>query len=308
MTQQITATIAVLMSATLLTTPALAQKKSNAKTTPALSVVPLAWMHSDVGEAWRSGYRGQGVTVTVVDDFRSRSRFDANLSGKKESLRHGEWTLKEASLIAPSAKMVAHDFNSKKKVKLNFGLNVLNVSYGTVSTSNLSAFRWSAQDQSIIQYAHQGSAVVAKSAGNEYGLAVGQASSSRQLDFLNRELIGARSAIFVGALNAHGTVQNPATMADYSNIAGHNSAVQNQFLVVGVDRAKTQLQGTSFAAPVVSAYAAILGSKFTQATPTQVTNQLLNTARTDTILGYSPSIHGKGEASISRAMAPISIR
>ncbi|MFM2349671.1 MAG: hypothetical protein RIR04_637, partial [Pseudomonadota bacterium] len=42
-------------------------------------------------------------------------------------------------------------------------------------------------------------------------------------------------------------------------------------------------------------------------TPLQITNQLLDTARTDTILGYDVSIHGQGEASLSRALAPVSI-
>ena len=43
-------------------------------------------------------------------------------------------------------------------------------------------------------------------------------------------------------------------------------------------------------------------------TPTQIASRLLNTARTDTINGYDRSVHGRGEASITRAMAPASIR
>jgi subtilisin family serine protease len=174
--------------------------------------------------------------------------------------------------------------------------------------SSLSSFRWSAQEKSIIDHARKGLAVISKAAGNDYGLAVGQPTPGRQLDFLNKDLIGAQSAIFVGALSAHGTVENPASMADYSNIAGQNVTVQNHFLVVGVDAAKTNLYGTSFAAPTVSGYAAIVGSKFTKASATQVVNQLLNTARTDTIRNFDPNVHGKGEASVSRALAPVSIR
>ena len=62
------------------------------------------------------------------------------------------------------------------------------------------------------------------------------------------------------------------------------------------------------AAPVVSSYSAVLGSKFTRATPTQIVDRLLSTARTDTIANYDVGIHGRGEASISRALAPASIR
>jgi subtilisin family serine protease len=79
-------------------------------------------------------------------------------------------------------------------------------------------------------------------------------------------------------------------------------------LVVGVEGNKTGLYGTSFAAPIISGYAAILGSKFTTATPTQITNQLLNTARKDTVLGYNPQLHGRGEASIKNALAPVTIQ
>ena len=77
---------------------------------------------------------------------------------------------------------------------------------------------------------------------------------------------------------------------------------------MGVEGNKTGLYGTSFAAPIVSGYAAIIGSKFTSANATQITNQLLNTARQDTIASYNASIHGRGEASLTRALAPVAIK
>ena len=70
--------------------------------------------------------------------------------------------------------------------------------------------------------------------------------------------------------------------ASYSNSAGDNVLVRNNFLTVGVAGDKTGLYGTSFAAPSVSGYAAVLGSKFTSATLTQIINLLLTTARQDT--------------------------
>jgi subtilisin family serine protease len=98
-------------------------------------------------------------------------------------------------------------------------------------------------------------------------------------------------------------------MASYSNVAGTSPVVQRNFLVVGVDSsAMGGLAGTSFAAPIVSGYAAIVGSKFTTANATAVANQLLNTARTDTVTGYNAAIYGRGEASLTRALAPASIR
>jgi subtilisin family serine protease len=266
------------------------------------------WMSVEVGQAWSQGYRGQGTTITVVDDFSSSSIFRGNLNGVVQVGRHGDWTYTESKLIAPLATMRAIDFNSRNAVPLNRGLNVLNLSYGMMAPAGYTNVGWSTKEASIINYAKTGTAIIAKAAGNDSGVAVGAADRRGQLDYLNRDLIGSQTAIFVGALSTNGTVNTPAKIASYSNVAGTNVAVQNKFLVVGVDSAKTGLAGTSFAAPVISGYAAILGSKFKTATPVQITNQLLNTARRDTIAGYNVAIHGKGEASIARALAPVSIK
>jgi len=277
----------------------------SAAVAPAQEVRP--WMHSETGEAWRLGYRGQGTSITVIDDFRSNYGIYGDLRGFTELRRYGDWTALEASLIAPSAKVYAHDFGDTRTVKLQRGLNTLNLSYGMIAADGYSGVRWSQRESSIIGYARDGKAVFVKAAGND-AVAVGAANASGQVDYLNRDLIGKQSAIFVGALDAHPTVGNKASLAWYSNTAGSNTTVQDQFLVVGVTGDITGLYGTSFAAPIVSGYASILGSKFTKATPTQIRNQLLTTARQDTITGYSADLHGRGEASIARALAPSAIR
>ncbi len=263
------------------------------------------WMSPEIGDAWRQGYKGSGVTITVIDDFKSGNFYYGNLGAGTQARRHGEWTTLEASMIAPSATMRTQDFSSGQTVRLNRGMNVLNLSYGMYAAAGYSANQigWSAQESSIISYAKNGQAVIAKAAGNDR-VAVGAANAAGQVDYLNAALIGAPTAIFVGALDRNGTPEQKAALAYYSNFAGDNVAVQNKFLTVGVRGDVTGLYGTSFAAPVIAGYAAVLGSKFTKATPTQITNQLLTSARTDTIQGYSASIHGRGEASISRALAP----
>lgn len=149
--------------------------------------------------------------------------------------------------------------------------------------------------------------MVAKAAGND-AVAVNGVNSSGLADYLNRALIGSQTGLFVGALDKNGTTTAKASLAWYSNYAGTDVNVQNKFLVVGVEGSKTGLYGTSFAAPVISGYSAVLGSKFTAASATQITNQLLNTARTDTITNYNKAVHGRGEASLSRALAPVAIR
>jgi subtilisin family serine protease len=267
-----------------------------------------SWMHTDVGAAWKLGYKGQNTNITVVDDFKSRSLIQGKLTNVIQSGRHGQWTAFEASLIAPSATIRAQDYTAGTSIPLAKGLNVINLSYGMMAPKGYSAVGWSAQESSIINHAKKGAAIVSKAAGNDGSIAVGAATRQGQIDYLNRDLIGAKTAIFVGALNSNGSTAVPATMASYSNIAGSNTVVQNQFISVGVESSKTGLAGTSFAAPIVTGYAAILGSKFQSATPVQITNQLLSTARKDTIRGYNPAIHGRGEASLSRALAPVTIK
>jgi subtilisin family serine protease len=267
-----------------------------------------SWMHADVGAAWKQGFRGQGTTITVVDDFNSNYTIRGKLTNVAQVGRHGQWTAFESSLIAPAAAIRAQDYTAGRAITLGRGLNVINLSYGMMAAKGYANVGWSAQETSIINHAKTGAAIVSKAAGNDSGIAVGAPTRQGQMDYLNRDLIGAKTAIFVGALNSNGTTTTPATMASYSNVAGTNPAVQKQFLVVGVEASKTGLAGTSFAAPVITGYAAILGSKFATATPTQITNQLLNTARKDTIRGYNVAVHGRGEASLSRALAPVSIR
>jgi subtilisin family serine protease len=267
-----------------------------------------SWMHGDVQDAWALGYTGRGANITVIDDFNSGYRFNGNLSGSVESLTHGEWTRKEAAMIATGARVFSKDFTTNSTaVKLQRGFNAMNLSYGVFANDGLSSIRWGRQETSLIGFARDGKAVVVKAAGNDR-VAVGAANSSGRVDYLNRDLIGKQSAIFVGALSDNGSVDKPASMASYSNFAGSNTTVQNQFLVVGVKGSETGLYGTSFAAPVVTGYAAIVRNKFSRATHTEVANQLLGTARQDTILNYNAAVHGRGEASLSRALAPVSIK
>ncbi|WP_203570002.1 MULTISPECIES: S8 family serine peptidase [Deefgea] len=267
------------------------------------------WMHTDVKAAWDKGYKGQGTNVYVVDDFSSANKFSGNLIGANQTQRHGEWTSAEINAIAPSGNMTRVDFNTNNAVALSkTGLNVINASYGLYARSGYSVNQlgFGNLHGSLISAAKNGAAIVVKAAGNN-SVAV-NGSYAGNSDYLNLALIGAPTAIFVGALNSNGSVTSKAAIASYSNYAGNDIRVQNQFLMVGVEGNKTNLYGTSFAAPIISGYSQILGSKFTNANAAQITKQLLTTARTDTIQGYNPAIHGKGEASLSRALSPVSLK
>jgi subtilisin family serine protease len=212
-------------------------------------------------------------------------------------------------MIAPLAGIRTQDFADSAAVVAGEGLNVLNLSYAMIGLNGyrLAQIAWSPREASIIQTAREGSGIVVKAAGND-GVAVGASTATGRKDYLNSALIGTRTTLFVGALDRHGSVDDPATIASYSNIAGNNRRVQRRFVTVGVPGSETYLYGTSFAAPVVSGYAAILGSKFRRASPIHIVNRIVRTARSDTIADYNPAVHGSGEASLSRALAPLRIR
>lgn len=265
--------------------------------------VLYSWMSTDLQGAWDDGFTGSGVTMTFVDDFSSRSKYFGNLGDGLSRLRHGEWTSKQGGMVAPGATIVRDDFYGDGAISLASGFNVLNLSYGWVETDAQFAVDGFRDLESSIIAASDGDAFIAKSAGND-AIAVGGLITSGPYagtrDQLGLALIGGTSVIFVGALTDNGS----GTLASYSNYAGESA--QDQFLVVGVNSGDTGLAGTSFAAPIVAGYGAILASKFTTASPTQVADQLLNTASDLGATDVDP-IFGRGEANLSLALSPVSI-
>jgi subtilisin family serine protease len=124
----------------------------------------------------------------------------------------------------------------------------------------------------------------------------------------------------VGALDKNGTVASKATIATYSNYAGANTAISDRFVTaygnmpwttgsVKINGSNFGVeQGTSFAAPLVAGYAAVIGQKFPNLDAVKISSIILDTARYDT-LSCNPNcdvtLYGKGEASLSRALAPV---
>ncbi len=253
----------------------------------------------EVWAAWAQGYKGQNTVINVHDDFTTVAGFN-----------HGAWVSLFASSTAPSASVVGHQYGGQAIVGITPNkLNIFNMSYGKYSPTGTGSLV--ASTAAIIGYAQKGQAVVTFAAGNDaipMGGVVKLGEMRGRIDIMAVPLAGQPSALIVGALSTNGTTSKPASMAGYSNTASASPVFQKNFLVVGVDTSAGIPAGTSYAAPIVAGYAAILGSKFTTASATAVTNQLLTTARTDTVAGYNPAIHGRGEASISRALAPVSIR
>jgi hypothetical protein len=170
-------------------------------------------------------------------------------------------------------------------------------------------------------------AVVVKAAGND-GILADKEPLNKSL--ATNSNINPRLLI-VGALNRAGFTSSLATIESYSNIAGSDSSVSSRFLVAsgttpfsngymarngvaiegttfGPDGSALSATGTSYAAPRVAGYVAILRSKFPNLDAVKSSSIILDTARYDTLTcnpNCDPAIYGKGEASLSRALAPV---
>jgi len=174
-------------------------------------------------------------------------------------------------------------------------------------------------------------AVVVKAAGNDGASGVYANQEPLVKALANIPSINTRLLV-VGALNYAGSTITPASIMSYSNKAGTDLSIQSRYLVAsgttpftegsiavnGVPVSATTSfdpngqhlgnVGTSYAAPRVAGYVAIVEQKFPNLTPVSTASILLQTARYDTLTCYpncDPAIYGAGEASLSRALAPV---
>ncbi|MRD55184.1 S8 family serine peptidase [Betaproteobacteria bacterium LSUCC0115] len=183
-------------------------------------------------------------------------------------------------------------------------LKVVNLSLGGTSSNPVT--NRAAYDHQLA-YANASvvpDAIFVKAAGNS-----GCTISITNCDPLNAVFYNSNTfknkTIIVGALSQAG-----GSMASYSNKAG---AYYDRFLVAdgrGMQQADgSYMQGTSFAAPRVSGYAAILRQKFPNLNAEKSSLILLDTAKWSSSWGTkSPTtqaVYGMGEANLSRALAPV---
>lgn len=276
------------------------------------------WMSGEVKTSgWDKGYSGQGTQIVVFDFFSSTDPFYAKLDGVSVNARHGSHVGKTTRLLAPNSTLRYVDYYNTQMTAMPIDknkINIINASLGLFTDKDLikpGEVFGNTLVRDMISHAKNATAVVVKAAGNDsvnMGDALTSGTKADKEDGLNTSLVTSNSVIYAGALSNFGTVANKASMASYSNKAGNDVEFQKRFLVTGVRSYKIGYGGTSFAAPIISGYASIVGSKFKTATPTQITNQLLNTARTDTLMNYDPAIYGKGEVSLTRALAPVSLK
>lgn len=167
-------------------------------------------------------------------------------------------------------------------------------------------------------------AVITKASGND-AITTEKDPLSYKLAYDN--LVASR-LLLVGALASTGSsVDAPRVMAYYSTLVGTDLNIQLRFLTAlggspydyydlaidGADIARGV--GTSYAAPCVAGYVAVVRQKFPNLTAPNAADIMLATARYDTLSCYTPgngptggcdtSKYGRGEASLSRALAPV---
>jgi hypothetical protein len=282
---------------------------------------------SDVLAAWNAGWTGSGKNVLTIDSYSSIGTCTT------ASTCHGITTMMISDLVAPGASKFALDWSLATTAKTISGttlgtptnMNAINMSYGTNQAGTTAAINFLTGATSIANLTVTG-AVLTKAAGNDYGQDTYSYVAGG--DYFVKGLVDNSSTVtrllIVGALNKNGTTSSPATIASYSNHAGTTAAAQNRFIVAngnapyangGVAINGSSIVGynggnvgTSYAAPVVAGYAAIVMQKFPNLNAANTSNIILDTARTDTLSctpNCDPAIYGKGEASLSRALAPV---
>ena len=133
--------------------------------------------------------------------------------------------------------------------------------------------------------------VITMSAGNGGG----QTLSESPLNLTVYNSTYKNDLIIVGALGTDGNI------ASYSATAG---AAADRFVVdYGTSTMCTTTnicQGTSYSAPRVAGYAAIIKQKYPNATGSQIASAILNTAVLKP--GWDPAIYGKGQVDLTAAL------
>ena len=279
---------------------------------------------ADVLAAWNNGWTGNGKNILTVDYFSS-----ANSCGFfNVTACHGIITsLISGITTAPGATKYLLDWNGTDTVR-NFNgttatptsMNVVNLSYTYVGQGAQTASNQVANFlKSNYQSFNLSNAVITKAAGNS--------SVTSNNDILSKTLAYNSSIaprlLIVGAVSGNGTTSSPVNISYYSNTAGTDLALANRFVLANgnapwstfdvkinnsVIPGSSSNMGTSYAAPLVAGYAAIIQQKFPGLNAANTSNIILDTARYDTLTCYpscNTSIYGKGEASLSRALAPV---
>lgn len=301
----------------------------------------------EVIDAWNKGWTGKDVNVLIEDEFTGQHGVITGLLAYRYAPGANFYGL---NIVAKpyATDVFFNQLNSDQSGSYgsNIKLGVVNQSY----TANIASLirrdqnsgAWTPEELSGARIAYTGSqvstinrmkdagvsgqltkfnfsdAVITKAAGNDNILAEYEPLNW----FLAKDNNINSRLLIVGALSQAGSLSSPSNLASYSNTAGNDADVSSRFLVASGTtpfysgqvaiggNSVNQGDGTSFAAPRVAGYVAIVRSKFPNLNASNTASILLDTARYDTLACSKnggvcdPKIYGKGEASLSRALAP----
>ena len=298
----------------------------------------------EVLAAWNQGWIGQGIKVMIEDDIEKEhgvvtatlvsryapgaSLYGINVFSKTSNGQVFDNTLGQIpstypntvklGMVNASYTAAMADLLKSQKPWTNDALLQARIDFTPLAMVTVNRFKDAGLSGQLARFSYA-DAVITKAAGND-----SIKSEFEPLNwFLAKDTSTSERLLIVGALDHAGSKTNRAELATYSNTAGDDNEVQNRFLLasgtvpfdpgtVAINGVPVKLtQGTSFAAPRVAGYVAILRSKFTNLNASQSANILLSTASYDTLAcfqkpgGCNPAIYGKGEASLSRALAPV---
>ena len=255
--------------------------------------------------AWRSGWTGKNVKVGIADDFTSNGRLDT----------HGDRVTIIASSVAPEATYAFIDMLGSNRDMTadealsyfeNNGYHIVNASWG-IERGNISDADFNSYVADRVRDFDQAvedgkQALIVYAAGNSGNTCSGKRSedcSAEQATIAALRDAGytaGNNKIFVGSL-ADGSNE----MASYSLIAGD---LKYDFIVAHDDVVTTgDGSGTSYAAPRVTAAAALVGHKFPNLTSPQLKQVLLQTADDLGVAGVDETF-GHGKLSIPNALSP----
>jgi len=301
----------------------------------------IAKPDAEVMDAWNLGWTGQGVNV-MVEDFLTdkhgvvtgllamRNAPGANFYGYRVDIYNSQVVFDQQLGRSPVSYTGTIKLGVVNSSVVSDLPNLTNSSNGWTDDQLLRARANFWDGMTVNRYKDTGKtgqlsnfllydAVIAKCAGNDR-LRADQEPSNW---YIGKDTAIQPRLLIVGALDQTGSVNNPASIAWYSNTAGADADIANRFLLASgtipfsgsdVSINGTPLRsgyGTSYAAPRVAGMVAIVRSKFPNLSASQTASIMLDTARYDTLTCYKtlagcdPAIYGKGEASLSRALAPV---
>ena len=294
--------------------------------------------------AWQNGATGAGVLIGVIDDgiHPQHPELTGRVSPNSIDIVPGRNALVTTqSHGSELASLMVGNFNGAQTVGLAFDATVLAIradnSSGSFSDADLAAGINYARVQGVdvVNLSLGGSGpnssqliqaiTDATAAGIIFVISAGNDGNSGAAQPNYPAFLAATPGVsnglmlVAGGLNANGTLNsasNPpgATASSYLVAPGWQIIVPDfgppgpvpgfQTCGLGANGDLCQIQGTSYASPMVAAAAALVMDGFPGLTPAQVVDLLLTTAD-DYGAGGTDSVYGRGRLNVGRAFQPV---